>query len=142
MPSKYATRDDATAAALKLGGSHFLSREQHVGLTNAGATCYLNSLLQTFGQTVELKRQLFSHEFSEALISPLGSEEECIPLQLQRLFARLEMSRLRAVNTKVRRFCCCVCLFCALIVVDIAFFFGLVALLLLPFLLPSSFPSS
>ena len=88
MPSKYATRDDATAAALKLGGSHFLSREQHVGLTNAGATCYLNSLLQTFGQTVELKRQLFSHEFSEALISPLGSEEECIPLRLQRLFAQ------------------------------------------------------
>ncbi|MGH0123351.1 UNVERIFIED_CONTAM: hypothetical protein FKN15_056333 [Acipenser sinensis] len=73
------------------------------GIKNQGGTCYLNSLLQTL---------LFTPEFREALFS-LGPEElgtlsdrdkpettvRVIPLELQRLFARLLLVDQQAAST-------------------------------------------
>lgn len=49
-----------------------------VGLSNQGATCYMNSLLQTLYMTPEFRTALYQWEYQ-------GEEEEeyCIPLQLQ-----------------------------------------------------------
>ena len=67
-----------------------------VGLTNQGATCYLNSLLQTLFMTPEFRQAVFLWRYNETRD---GDESGCIPLQLQRLFARLVLGDDRSVNT-------------------------------------------
>ncbi len=54
-----------------------------VGFLNQGATCYLNSLLQTLFLTPEFRRGLYS-------LVVHSSSSRNIPLQLQKLFARLQ----------------------------------------------------
>lgn len=70
---------------------------QCVGLTNEGATCFLNSLLQQLFALEEVRRAVFAFEYVAAVH---GRERDCVPLQLSRLFARLQLSRLRAVSTR------------------------------------------
>ena len=50
-----------------------------VGLSNQGATCYLNGLLQTLYMTPEFRKAIFSWSYDA---SKDGAEEHCIPLQL------------------------------------------------------------
>ena len=68
-----------------------------VGLTNQGATCYLNSLLQTLFMTPEFTRELFKWRLDA------GATDEAralsIPHQLQMLFALLLTSEHRAIAT-------------------------------------------
>lgn len=59
-----------------------------LGLSNQGATCYMNSLLQTLYMTPEFKRALYSWSYSD---SPRIPKEESIPYQLQLLFGRLDL---------------------------------------------------
>ncbi|XP_066521481.1 ubiquitin carboxyl-terminal hydrolase 40 [Hoplias malabaricus] len=61
------------------------------GIRNQGGTCYLNALLQTLLFTPEFREQLFSLEPQELGVQDDGghSEVRVIPLELQRLFARL-----------------------------------------------------
>jgi ubiquitin carboxyl-terminal hydrolase 47 len=69
----------------------------YVGLANQGATCYLNSLLQTLFMTPEFTRELFRWR-----LDPAASEEarvRSIPHQLQMLFARLLTSERRSIST-------------------------------------------
>jgi ubiquitin carboxyl-terminal hydrolase 7 len=58
-----------------------------VGLKNQGATCYMNSMLQALFCTPAFRRVVFD-------MPTTGSEDErtCIPLTLQRLFCRLQVS--------------------------------------------------
>eukprot|EP01006_Ploeotia_vitrea_P038009 TRINITY_DN66192_c8_g1_i3.p1 TRINITY_DN66192_c8_g1~~TRINITY_DN66192_c8_g1_i3.p1 ORF type:complete len:1232 (+),score=694.70 TRINITY_DN66192_c8_g1_i3:155-3850(+) len=81
------------------GGLEFLPKSGtgYVGLLNQGATCYLNSLIQALYMTPEFRRAVFEWHFDAA---KEGSEEFCIPRQVQRLFARLALSRRGAVGTK------------------------------------------
>jgi len=67
-----------------------------VGLKNQGATCYLNSLLQTLFFLPEVRDLVYSFEYDAARH---GEEAKCQVLQLQRLFAQLELSDLAAVDT-------------------------------------------
>mmetsp|Transcript_22583 Transcript_22583/g.50628 ORF Transcript_22583/g.50628 Transcript_22583/m.50628 type:complete len:916 (+) Transcript_22583:74-2821(+) len=67
-----------------------------VGLSNQGATCYLNGLLQTLFMTPEFRRAIFTWNYDK---EKDGAEDHCIPLQLQRLFGLLQLSTLRAVDT-------------------------------------------
>ena len=89
-----------------------LSAAGHVGLSNQGATCYLNSLLQTLFISAEFRAAVFraagpapgtddpAVELGpEAYAAALRAGEEDIPWQLALLFARLAASERRAVDT-------------------------------------------
>ena len=67
-----------------------------VGMQNQGATCYLNSLLQSLFVLEDVRRAIFAFCYEPALH---GSAEHCVPLQLQRLFARLQCSSQRVIAT-------------------------------------------
>ena len=72
------------------------SKEQtgHVGLMNQGATCYMNSMLQSLFHLPAFRRLVFD-------LPTTGMEdvEKSIPLNLQRLFCRLQLSEI-ACSTK------------------------------------------
>jgi len=67
-----------------------------VGLSNQGATCYLNSLIQSLYHTPEFRYVIFKWRYN-ADKDP--SKERCIPYQLQRLFAYLSYSKRKAAAT-------------------------------------------
>ncbi|XP_071484115.1 ubiquitin carboxyl-terminal hydrolase 40-like [Diadema antillarum] len=73
------------------------------GIANQGATCYLNSLLQTLLLTPEFRESLFSLRQDE--LGSLedkdreGSKVRIIPLNLQRLFAHLLLLDQKSAST-------------------------------------------
>ena len=70
---------------------------KYIGLKNQGATCYLNSLIQTLFMTPEFRYELFKWNFNPELN---GSPEDSIPLQLQKLFYRLQEPLRHVEETK------------------------------------------
>mmetsp|Transcript_6713 Transcript_6713/g.11933 ORF Transcript_6713/g.11933 Transcript_6713/m.11933 type:complete len:1054 (+) Transcript_6713:8001-11162(+) len=68
----------------------------YVGLSNQGATCYMNSLLQTLYMTPEFRQRLYCWQYDSVKHGP---EADCIPLQLQLLFAKLQLSSTWYVET-------------------------------------------
>ena len=71
--------------------------DSRVGLLNQGATCYMNSLLQTLYMTPEFREYIFRWRYTPERDGP---EDQCIASQLQALFARLACSRCAALSTK------------------------------------------
>ncbi|OLQ11336.1 Ubiquitin carboxyl-terminal hydrolase 47 [Symbiodinium microadriaticum] len=71
--------------------------EGGVGLMNQGATCYMNSLLQSLFYTPEFRLAVYGFEYDPELH---GEASRCIPLQLQKLFAELQISVAGAASTK------------------------------------------
>ncbi|XP_056008037.1 ubiquitin carboxyl-terminal hydrolase 40-like [Ostrea edulis] len=72
------------------------------GISNQGATCYLNSLLQTLFFTTEFRDALFSlgeKELGSLARKNTNEKVRVIPLHLQKLFARLMMSDRQSVST-------------------------------------------
>ena len=70
---------------------------KYIGLKNQGATCYLNSLIQTLFMTPEFRYELFKWNFNPGLN---GSPDDCISLQLQKLFYRLQEPLRKVEETK------------------------------------------
>ncbi|XP_071158638.1 ubiquitin carboxyl-terminal hydrolase 40-like [Mytilus edulis] len=74
-----------------------------VGISNQGATCYLNSLLQTLLYTPEFRESLF--DLTEDELGSFDSKDiagkkvRVIPLQLQKLFSRLLLSDQQSIST-------------------------------------------
>ena len=85
-----------TPAVPKSRQSSGKSKTGFCGLSNQGATCYLNSLLQSLYMTPEFKRALYLWEYNEAHDGP---SEECVPFQLQKLFANMDTCPDKAVTT-------------------------------------------
>ena len=91
--------DGIARAAGRMASFHeFVAKGEHgfVGLRNQGATCYLNSLLQTLYMSLEFRQTVFAWTRD-----PDDPTEPalCLPLQLQRLFARLQTSDRGAIST-------------------------------------------
>ena len=64
------------------------------GLANSGATCYLNSLLQALYALEEVRREVYTVD------EPATGSDRCVPWQLARLFARMQLSRAPALSTR------------------------------------------
>ena len=73
------------------------SSQPYVGLANQGATCYLNSLLQSLFMIKEFRQRVFAFCYDPDVH---GDPDMCIPLQVQKLFARLSHSRRPYLSTK------------------------------------------
>jgi ubiquitin carboxyl-terminal hydrolase 47 len=67
------------------------------GLSNQGATCYMNSFLQSLFHTPLFRKVLFSWGYDEGLH---GDAKDCIPFQLQKLFANLQLKMENYIDTK------------------------------------------
>jgi ubiquitin C-terminal hydrolase len=63
------------------------SKTGFVGLSNQGATCYLNSLIQTLFMTPEFRAALYGWHYDQSH----GKKDTCIPYQLQKLFVSLQL---------------------------------------------------
>jgi ubiquitin C-terminal hydrolase len=70
---------------------------RYAGLANQGATCYMNSLLQTLFMTPEFRSLIFQWRYRRAVDGP---PDECVPLQLQKLFGVLQTTHQRSIPTK------------------------------------------
>jgi ubiquitin carboxyl-terminal hydrolase 7 len=66
-------------------------------MKNQGATCYLNSLLQTLYHVAYFRRSVYKMP-----IDPNETPSSSIPLALQRVFWRLQYEN-GAIDTKVSR---------------------------------------
>ena len=78
---------NSSSSGINNTGFHYktavVSVSPYRGLSNQGATCYMNSLLQTLYFTPEFRRALYQWQYGT---EKDGAAELCIPLQLQRLF--------------------------------------------------------
>lgn len=71
--------------------------QKYLGLSNQGATCYMNSAIQTLFMTPEFRRSVYAWVYSEELH---GDKSTCIPFQLQKLFAELQLSKKEYIETR------------------------------------------
>lgn len=65
-----------------------MSEGNYKGLPNIGATCYINSFLQTLFMTPEFRDHIYQWTYNEK-IHP--HRKDSILFQLQKLFAKLEL---------------------------------------------------
>ena len=63
-------------------------QDKYIGLYNQGNTCYLNSLLQTLFMTPQFRSIIFNFEYNSKIHV---EKKDCIPYQLSKLFARLQL---------------------------------------------------
>ena len=68
----------------------------YCGLRNQGATCYLNSMLQALYLTHSFRRAVYRWRHDPNIHPPVP---QCPAAQLQRLFARMQLSDRAAVST-------------------------------------------
>jgi len=80
----------------KTGSDAKIVNSNKVGLTNLGATCYINSLLQQFFMMPDLRSKILS------LPPNLTSDSDGLLYQLQLLFAYLQVSHCDVMFSELR----------------------------------------
>jgi ubiquitin carboxyl-terminal hydrolase 47 len=107
---KYVDDNDKTLSGIAIGtGSRHTSRltdfdEKYIeksltgytGLINQGATCYLNSLIQTLYMIPEFRMELYLSHFEE---NEEDDNETNLAYQLQKLFCQLQLTLRGALTT-------------------------------------------
>ncbi|KAL7687268.1 putative Ubiquitin domain, papain-like cysteine peptidase superfamily [Plasmopara halstedii] len=97
-------------------GTYSRPKKVFTGLSNQGATCYMNSLLQSMFMTPEFRQGLYNwtchrviHEINQDIAQKddeeesdveIEADEDNIPLQLQKLFAKLQLTTQDSISTK------------------------------------------
>ncbi|KAG2949980.1 hypothetical protein PC119_g4580 [Phytophthora cactorum] len=96
-------------------GGYNIPRKVFTGLSNQGATCYMNSLLQSMFMTPEFRQGLYNWTSYGAVKKTVEqsdeqedkeedeeeeADEDNIPLQLQNLFAKLQLTTQDSISTK------------------------------------------
>ncbi|KAL3674637.1 hypothetical protein V7S43_000579 [Phytophthora oleae] len=91
-------------------GGYSFPKKAFTGLSNQGATCYMNSLLQSMFMTPEFRHGLYNwtchravkkaEEDKEEEEEEEEADEDNIPLQLQNLFAKLQLTTQDSITTK------------------------------------------
>eukprot|EP00966_Prymnesium_polylepis_P315445 7288947-Prymnesium_polylepis.1 len=71
--------------------------QPYCGLHNEGATCYLNSLLQALFVLEPVRKAVYAFEYGGEAVH--GPADACVPLQLAKLFARMQLSSCHAAST-------------------------------------------
>jgi len=94
----YTLKDQLNEALKKYGSSLFEEKTTppYAGLVNQGATCYLNSLIQSLYCLDPFRKAVFAWRYDPQIH---GEAKDCIPLQLQKLFGTLCLSTRSAVTT-------------------------------------------
>ena len=77
-------------------GEGIIRHQKYIGLGNQGATCYLNSAIQTLYMTPEFRKNIYGWTYNEEVH---GEKSTSIPYQLQKLFAELQMSQKDYIDT-------------------------------------------
>jgi hypothetical protein len=78
-----------------LGSGSSYTPFKYTGLSNQGATCYMNSLLQSLFMTPEFRAGVYAIP----VVSDEGARKDSICFQLQCLFAQMQSSGARSVET-------------------------------------------
>ena len=73
------------------------NQDKYIGLYNQGNTCYLNSLIQTLFMTPEFRKIILNFEYNSKIHV---EKKDCIPYQLSKLFARLQLKYRNSEETK------------------------------------------
>lgn len=79
--------------------AHKQPRSNFAGIMNQGATCYLNSLLQSLYMTPEFRNAVYRWDPASADVKEKDKDEN-IPFQLAKMFALLQTSKRSAVSSK------------------------------------------
>ncbi|KAL4466890.1 hypothetical protein ABPG74_010487 [Tetrahymena malaccensis] len=81
----------------KFKGKSISAEQKYIGIQNIGATCYMNSVIQTLFMTQEFRYNIFSQNID---IDKVKQIEKSIPIQIQKLFALLQIKKDKKISTQ------------------------------------------
>ena len=96
LPKKHSENSSSPSQNQSESSPLYSQSDLFIGLHNHGNTCYLNSFLQSMYMTPEFRSSVlkFNYDYNK-----FGPKKDCIPFQLEKLFARLQLKLRKAEET-------------------------------------------